>query len=170
VTPGAVRLRPLRWWDVETLLPLERELFGATAWTAEAFWSELAQPSRCYLAAVAPGDGAPDASPDGDRLVGYAGLMVTGSEADVQTVGVAASARGRGVGGRLVTALIEEAVGRGATGMLLEVRADNPAAIGLYRRLGFEQLSVRRRYYQPGDVDALIMRLRPLRVPAPARS
>ena len=154
MTTGAVTLRAMRWWDVEQLLPLERELFEATAWTPEAFWSELAHPgSRWYVVAE-------------DRagaLIGYAGLMVNGSEADVQTVAVAPSVQGRGLGSTLVDALVAEAAGRGGTSLLLEVRADNDPAIRLYRRHGFEQISVRRRYYQPGDVDALIMRLRPLR-------
>jgi [ribosomal protein S18]-alanine N-acetyltransferase len=154
VTAGAgdVTLRPLRWWDVEAAAALERRLFGGAAWSAETFWSELAQPSRWYV--VAEGlDGA---------LAGYAGLMVTGAEADVQTMAVASSAQGRGVGARLLAAVVEEAVARGATSLLLEVRADNAPAIGLYRRFGFEQIALRRRYYQPEDVDALIMRLRPL--------
>jgi len=60
----------------------------------------------------------------------------------------------------LLSALLEEAVARRATAVLLEVRADNPPAIALYQRFGFEQLAVRRRYYQPGDVDALVMRHR----------
>ena len=41
---------------------------------------------------------------------------------------------------------------------MLEVRADNAAAVGLYERSGFAVLSTRRRYYQPGDVDAIVMR------------
>jgi [ribosomal protein S18]-alanine N-acetyltransferase len=41
---------------------------------------------------------------------------------------------------------------------MLEVRADNTAAIGLYERAGYAVVSTRRRYYQPGDVDALVMR------------
>jgi ribosomal-protein-alanine N-acetyltransferase len=40
------------------------------------------------------------------------------------------------------------------------VRADNQPASALYRRHGFEPISVRRRYYQPGDVDAVVMRRR----------
>jgi ribosomal-protein-alanine N-acetyltransferase len=147
-----ITLRPLRWLDLDAVLPLEGELFGATAWPAETFWSELAQPSRCYLAA----------EDSGGRLVGYAGLMATGPEADVQTVAVAPAVQGRGVGGTLVDALVTEAAARGATSLLLEVRADNASAIALYRRRRFEQIAVRRRYYQPGDVDALVMRLRPL--------
>jgi ribosomal-protein-alanine N-acetyltransferase len=42
---------------------------------------------------------------------------------------------------------------------MLEVRADNTAAHRLYERSGFELLTVRRKYYQPGDVDAHVMRL-----------
>jgi ribosomal-protein-alanine N-acetyltransferase len=147
-----VTLRPLRWWDVERLIPVERDLFGPTAWTAEAFWAELAHPrSRWYVIAEGPAG----------ELLGYAGLMVSGSEADVQTVAVAPSGRHRGLGSVLVEALVGQAVRRGAASVLLEVRADNATAIRLYQRHGFEQISLRRRYYQPGDVDAVIMRMFP---------
>ncbi len=43
--------------------------------------------------------------------------------------------------------------------MLLEVRVDNTRAQKLYERFGFEPLGFRRGYYQPGNVDALVMRL-----------
>jgi ribosomal-protein-alanine N-acetyltransferase len=146
----------MRWWDIERLLPLERALFGDAAWTAEAFWSELAHPeSRSYVVAV-------DSNSSDGAIVGYAGLMASGAEADVQTVAVAADVQGHGIGALLVRSLIDQAARRRASALLLEVRADNPAAIALYARHGFERISVRRRYYQPGDVDALVMRLRPV--------
>jgi ribosomal-protein-alanine N-acetyltransferase len=158
----------MRWWDVEALLPAERELFGATAWSPETFWSELAQArTRHYL--VAEDVTAAGASDGRDPvLLGYAGLMASGPEADVQTIAVTASAQGRGMGGLLLRALIDEAVRRGAGALLLEVRADNAPAIALYRRHGFEQIAVRRGYYQPGNIDAAIMRRRPLRSSSPA--
>jgi ribosomal protein S18 acetylase RimI-like enzyme len=56
-------------------------------------------------------------------------------------------------------ALVGEARKRGAREVFLEVRADNPGAQTLYRSLGFEQIGVRPRYYQPDDVDAIVMRL-----------
>ena len=43
--------------------------------------------------------------------------------------------------------------------VLLEVRVDNTRAQRLYQRFGFEPIGVRRGYYQPGNVDALVMRL-----------
>ena len=163
-----MRLRPMRWWDVAELQPLERQLFADTAWSAEVFWSELAHPgTRWYVVADRAGAGRPGTaggSPAGGQgPLGYAGLVHGGAEADVQTVAVAPHAQGRGVGGVLVRALVSEAARRGASSLLLEVRADNAAAIALYHRHGFVRIAVRRGYYQPAGVDAWVMRLRPLR-------
>jgi ribosomal-protein-alanine N-acetyltransferase len=156
-----VRLRTMRWWDVERLLPLENELFGSSAWSAETFWSELAHPdTRWYVVAERPADPGPGQT--ALELVGYAGLLAPGPEADVQTVAVAPTCQGQGLGGILVDALIDQARLRSASTLLLEVRADNEPAIRLYSRLGFERIAIRRRYYQPEDVDAWVMRLRPL--------
>jgi ribosomal protein S18 acetylase RimI-like enzyme len=57
----------------------------------------------------------------------------------------------------LLDALLAEAERRGCTEVLLEVRADNAAAIGLYAARGFVTISTRRRYYADG-ADALILR------------
>lgn len=150
VSPPLVR--PLRWWDVGAVLPLERELFGATAWSPEVFWAELAQERTRWYVVAEDGDGT---------LLGYAGLLHNGAEADVQTLAVAPAARRRGIGALLLRALLGEAARCGCTSVMLEVRADNAGAIALYERFGFERVSVRRGYY-PGGVDAWVMRLRPL--------
>ena len=89
------------------------------------------------------------------------------TEADVFTVAVARRWQRRGLGALLVRELIAGAAERGATSLLLEVRAGNTAAVDLYRRHGFERIAVRRGYYQPEDEDAWIMRLRPLTRAAP---
>ena len=151
-----VTLRRMRWWDVEALLPLEAELFGGLAWSAETFWSELAAPGRWYVVAV-DGEGAESV------LLGYAGLAASGPEADVQTIAVSRPAQGRGVGAALLDGIVGEAAARGSSSLLLEVRADNEPAIALYTGHGFERIAVRRGYYQPGNIDAHIMRLRPVR-------
>ena len=95
---------------------------------------------------------------DGDEVVGWAGLCDYPDEAWVQTMAVAPAAQGRGLGARLLGALLAEAERRRQRVVSLEVRADNLAALGLYERSGYAVLSSRRRYYQPGDVDALVMR------------
>ncbi|RJK93488.1 ribosomal protein S18-alanine N-acetyltransferase [Vallicoccus soli] len=142
-------LRPLRWWDVERVLPLERLLFPDDPWSAELFWSELGQgATRHYVLAERAGE-----------VVGYAGLAAPAGDGDVQTLAVAPAAQGRGVGGLLLRELLREAGARGCAAVLLEVRADNRPALALYARHGFERVGVRRGYYA-GGVDAVVMRRR----------
>jgi ribosomal-protein-alanine N-acetyltransferase len=166
------RLRRFRWWDIETVMPLEAELFGPWRWSAETFWAELAAPNRWYVVAEQPEAQSEARSEEQNedaatQLLGYAGLASNGAEADVQTIAVAPHAQGRGVGALLLGALLQEAARRGCSTVLLEVRADNEPAIRLYQRHGFERIAIRRGYYQPGDVDAHIMRLRPLQAGSP---
>lgn len=150
-------LRRLRWWDIEPVLALERELFTGDAWSAELFWSELAQhESRHYVVAA-----------DDDRLVGYAGLAVTDDEAYVQTIAVAASEQRSGIGALLLAEVMAAATERGAERVGLEVRTDNTAAQALYRRFGFAPVGVRRGYYQPSGADALVMMTERVRVVPP---
>ena len=94
------------------------------------------------------------------QLAGYAGVSHGGTVADIMTLAVAPAYQRCGLGDRLLTELARRAVERGAASLMLEVRADNPAALRLYERRGFERVAVRRRYYQPGDVDAYVLRLR----------
>lgn len=139
----------MTWTDIPVLARLDADLFAHDAWTEPTWWAELAgRPRRDYLVAVAD-----------DGLIGaYAGLDLGGDVADVMTIAVTAAYRGSGWGDRLLAVLVERATASGASGLMLEVRADNAPARRLYARHGFEQLSVRRRYYQPGDVDALVLR------------
>lgn len=149
---GAVTMREVRWTDVPELAQADRELFAEDAWSEPTWWAELSgRPRRDYVVARAP-DGA---------IAGYAGVDCAGDTADVMTIAVCAAYRGLGLGDRLLGELTVRAASSGAQSLLLEVRADNAAALAvLYARHGFEQVSVRRRYYQPGDVDALVMRRR----------
>jgi len=134
----------MTWQDIPALTALDSQLFAERTW-----WAELAgRPRRSYVVAQRS-----------DEIVGYAGLDGGGEVADVMTVAVAPAAQGQGLGRDLMTWLTAEARRAGAGYLMLEVRADNVAAQRLYSASGFAVLNVRRRYYQPGDVDALVMRL-----------
>ena len=138
-------LRAMRWWDIEPIVEIERELFGDTAWSAGQFWSELAQPNRTYVVH------------DDDRgIAGYAGLMRVSPTADIQTIAVAPRAQRRGVASDMLTHLLQIADAT-CSQTFLEVSADNDAAITLYERSGFAAIARRTSYYGPG-LDALIMR------------
>jgi [ribosomal protein S18]-alanine N-acetyltransferase len=144
-----VVLREMTPQDLGDVHVLEQALFPDDAWSRQMLAEELAgQPdTRHYVVAEEPG---------GD-IVGYAGLAAAGAQADVQTIGVRADRRGAGIGAALLTELIGEASRRNAEAVFLEVRADNPPARRLYERFGFFEVGVRKRYYQPADVDAVVM-------------
>ncbi len=142
-------LREMRWTDIEELAGLERELFPTDAWAEATWWSELAgRPRREYVV---------DEGKSG--ITAYGGLDHGGEVADIMTVAVAPSAQGSGRGRVLLAELLGRAAARGADSVMLEVRADNEPALRLYAAAGFELVNVRRRYYQPGDVDAHVLRL-----------
>ncbi|MYV55865.1 ribosomal protein S18-alanine N-acetyltransferase [Streptomyces sp. SID3212] len=143
----------MRWWDIEAVLALEHDLFPEDAWSPGMFWSELAHArgpgaTRRYVVAEA-----------GGRIVGYAGLAAAGGLGDVQTIAAARDQWGTGLGSRLLTDLLQHASAAECEEVLLEVRVDNIRAQKLYERFGFEPIGFRRGYYQPGNVDALVMRL-----------
>jgi ribosomal-protein-alanine N-acetyltransferase len=150
----------MRWWDIDPVLELEKELFPEDAWSRGMFWSELAhargaEATRRYL--VAEVDGAETGS--GVRVIGYAGLATAGEQADIQTIAVARDHWGTGLGSTLLTELLTAASEFECAEIMLECRVDNIRAQKLYERFGFAPIGFRRGYYQPGNVDALVMRL-----------
>lgn len=138
--------------DLDAIMELETSTFVSDAWSPETMRAELVSPHGYYLVA--------DPAPGATAIAGYAGLLAPADsgQADIQTIAVAPAARRHGLGRALMVALLDEARRRGALDVFLEVRADNPNARALYNSLGFEQIAVRPRYYQPDGVDAQIMR------------
>lgn len=139
--------------DLDAIMALEEASFPTDAWERETMRQELASEHTRYI--VLEGD------PGDELLAGYGGLRALhgAPDADVQTITVAAHRRGRGEGRILLHALLAEAVAAGSREVFLDVREDNAPARGLYRSEGFEEIGVRPRYYQPDDVDAVVMRL-----------
>lgn len=71
-------------------------------------------------------------------------------ETEILLIAVAPEARRRGVGRCLLEAVITRAKSASVS-IFLEVRADNSAAMGMYRALNFEPVGVRRGYYKGSD-------------------
>ncbi|GAA2380253.1 ribosomal-protein-alanine acetyltransferase [Catellatospora methionotrophica] len=142
-----MKIERLRWWQIEDLLPMEADLFGAEAWTAAMFWNELAN-GHHYLIATE----------DDGTVLGYAGLAVGQGEGWVNNIAVRRDAQRRGIGRALLEALLAEGRRHQVKQVLLEVAADNAAAQRLYAAYGFEVVGIRKGYYQPSNTDALVMR------------
>jgi len=145
-----VTLRTAISADLDDIMRLERASFPTDAWSEALMAGELASPHGRYVVDVEAG-----------RLVGYGGVRAVegAADADIQTIAIAEDARGHGRGRALLRELLGAARSRGAREMFLEVRADNPGATALYLSEGFVEVGRRPRYYQPDDVDAIVMQL-----------
>ncbi|MEZ5274460.1 MAG: ribosomal protein S18-alanine N-acetyltransferase [Ilumatobacteraceae bacterium] len=144
---AALMVEPLRRRHLAGVMEIEQVSYPKP-WTLSVFQSELglaATGERVYLVAR-----------EGSHVVGYAGMMVALDEAHVTNIAVAPAARRGGLGNRLLAELAWAAIGRGCTGLTLEVRVSNTAAQALYGAFGFEAAGVRRRYYENTE-DAIVM-------------
>jgi ribosomal-protein-alanine N-acetyltransferase len=138
----------LRIWtegDLETIAEIEKRCFPEDAWTKEMLADGLRSPYGWSVLAE-----------EGGQVCGYACLFSLFETAELMNIAVDIPFRRRGVGERLITALHEKAKEMGAERVMLEVRASNAAAIALYKKYGYEKISVRKGYYSGGE-DADIM-------------
>lgn len=136
--------------DLDAIMAIENASFPADAWSRESMAAELATEHSQYLV-----------DEDAGEIIGYAGLRsIRGNaDADIQTIALLEARRGEGRGRALLRTLLAEASARGAREVFLEVRADNPGAEALYLSEGFDEIARRPRYYQPENVDAIVMKL-----------
>ncbi|KAB8295509.1 GNAT family N-acetyltransferase [Bifidobacterium avesanii] len=149
---------------VAAVRALEVELFAGHAWSENAIRQELSAPARTYVFDVEDAPASPDArtSPNGGgtpAVRGFAGYWYDGDDAEVMDIGVGKAYQRHGIAAGLLGRLIDSARRQGARRMLLEVAVDNAPAIALYRRFGFENIGLRKRYYQPEGTDAHVMAL-----------
>ena len=136
----------MRWWDIDVVDPLEQELFPLDPWSIDQWWRELAQLHNHYFVVESAGE-----------LCGYAGLSISGSDADIQTIAIADSFQGKGIGRKLLNQLVARSREFGVTYLFLEVRSDNTSALSMYSSFGFAEISKRAKYY-PDGTDAVILR------------
>lgn len=137
-------VRPMTPADVAAVADLEVEAF-VDPWPPAVFFEELALPARGYFVVE-----------DGGKMVAYGGLMLIDEDAHIMTIAVTPSRRREGLGTRVMLALCDAALERGARHLTLEVRETNDAATALYERFGFASVGRRPRYYQDKE-DAIIM-------------
>ncbi len=133
--------------DITAILELEHGAFpAAERWSKLAWRDELLASDRYVLTAR-------DVD---DRVMAVATFQCVADTADLHRIMVARQHRGEGAAKRMVRAGMEWAQALGAERMLLEVREDNEAALGLYDGSGFEPIARRENYYGQG-VHAIVM-------------
>ena len=137
--------------DLEAVHAIELESFS-TPWPANAYRQEL-ETNRLAHYLVARW---------ADEVVGFAGIWLLVDEAHITTFATRRDWRRRGVGERLLLALLDLSRSRGAHEATLEVRPTNIPARRLYEKYGFREVGLRPRYYTDNNEDALIMTTEPL--------
>lgn len=147
--PAGVTVRRATRDDVDAVAALEAEALGADAWSPALVRAGILGdlPTVRYL--VAEGDRATGGTTGGTTggAVGHAVASLVPDVAELQRIGVTATARRAGVASALLAAVLDEARAAGAARLLLEVREDNDGALAFYAARGFAEIARRRNYY-----------------------
>lgn len=136
---------PLDRSHISEIMDIDRLAFPEP-WSKKLWIKELAQSHRSYYVAT-----------DNGEVVGYGGGLIAATDFHITTIAVRQPDLNRGIASRILTELLEAAIGMGATDLTLEVRVGNLPAQALYRKFGMVPAGIRRAYYQPDNEDALIM-------------
>jgi len=144
-TPMLV-IRRMTIHDVQQVHALETATFSSP-WSRQSFMDEMNQ-NVCARYLVTEQDG---------RIIAFAGAWFVLEEGHITNIAVKETERGKGIGKQLTQALMGYAANMGVQYMTLEVRKSNKVARGMYEKLGFVELGVRKRYYEDNGEDALLM-------------
>lgn len=141
-------IRPAAPDDIPAILAVERACESAAHWSQAEYAHvfDAGAPPRVLLVAEAP------------AVVGFIVVRTLGPEWEIENVAVLPGARGRGIGAKLVSAVLTQAGHRHAESIGLEVRASNAAARALYVHSGFAETGQRRGYYANPAEDAVLYR------------
>ena len=143
-----IQIRPMAESDISSVIAVERASYQFP-WSEGIFRDCLRVGYVCRVVTI------------NSEIIGYGVMSVGAGEAHILNLCIGEVYRCRGVGRRLLTYLIERGTASGMGEAFLEVRPSNTSAIRLYLSLGFEQVGMRRGYYQAvgGREDAAVLKL-----------
>jgi ribosomal-protein-alanine N-acetyltransferase len=148
LTTPEVVIRTMVETDVPSVVAIERAAYQFP-WSEGIFRDCLRVGYVCRVAVAE------------NEVIGYGVMSVGAGEAHILNLCIDADFRCRGVGRRMLEYLVDRARAAGMSEAFLEVRPSNTAAIRLYQSMGFEQVGIRRGYYQAvgGREDASVLKL-----------
>ena len=140
---------------IEAVADIELLVQPHDAWTYQTLVEMLAQDSMHMLMVYEQEDKA-----DNNKVIGYCLYQVIFEQAEILRIGTHPDYQRQGIASQIFAQLNEELISNQVESLLLEVRADNFAAIALYQQQAFAVIHTRKNYYQVPHqpaVDALIM-------------
>lgn len=114
-------------------------------WTPNILKSELENEISKYIVAKENGE-----------IFGFAGIIILPDDVEITNIVTKKSERKKGIGKLLLDKLIKIAKETKRDNISLEVNEKNSAAISLYKKAGFEEVGIRKKYYNGID-NAIIM-------------
>jgi ribosomal-protein-alanine N-acetyltransferase len=149
----SVEIRRMTVEDVPAVAELDRMSF-TLPWPQRSFHFEVTSnpAARCFVAV------------NNARIVGALVAWLLVDEVHVATLAVHPEFRRQGIAQALMRSVLRLGAQEGARSSFLEVRASNEAAQALYKKFGYEQAGIRKRYYKDNDEDAILMTLEGLQV------
>jgi len=94
----------------------------------------------------------------GGELAAYAILWRVQDEGELANIAVRSDLRGRGIGSCLLSRMLKVAEDSGVRSLYLEVRESNELAREMYARRGFQEIGVRKGYYEGPREDARVLK------------
>jgi ribosomal-protein-alanine N-acetyltransferase len=146
-----VKIRTATPDDISLLLQLERDSTTAAHWTLQQYtdlFRDGAGARRLVLLAERE-----------DVPLGFLVAQHIAPEWELENIVVSSTERRKGIGGRLMRALIDAASQSASESVFLEVRESNRPARRFYQKTGFLQGGVRKDYYRDPPEDAILYRL-----------
>lgn len=142
---------PGRITDADDLAALHAHAFRH-GWPATEMEALIADPTVTTIVA------REGRTPFTRRPVGFVMVRAAADEAEILTVAVKPTRRGRGIGRLMMDETIRRLYFMRVASLFLEVDEGNGPALTLYRRLGFREVGRRANYYAGGTANALVMR------------
>ncbi|MGM9521317.1 MAG: ribosomal protein S18-alanine N-acetyltransferase [Oscillospiraceae bacterium] len=130
--------------DIPAIMDIERASFSIP-WSEHSVMFEFESADAAVLVA------------DDGELEGFAILHRFCDDGELFNIAVREGCRGRGIGRKLLKAVLDSAREMGIRRIYLEVRKSNAAARRLYEKLGFAVCGERRNYYDAPKEDAILM-------------
>ena len=131
--------------DLTAVATIEKTLFSMP-WSKNGFLEALCNPSACLWVYK-----------QNETVLGYLCMYIYIDEAEITNVGVEKEAQGMGIGKELVATAVAYARQEKLEKIVLEVRMSNASAIHVYETQGFQELGLRKGFYDQPKEDALIM-------------
>ena len=139
-------IREMTVKDISQAIEIENTCFSLP-WSEKSFQESITREDTIFLVS----------EEQTSVITGYIGMYLSFDEGNITNVAVSPQYRKKGYGEALVSAAKEKAKEKQIEKIFLEVRVSNSPAISLYEKMGFENLGVRKNFYDHPREDAYIM-------------